>query len=112
MHVEALSVRVFVAPFLGFIYPRAFDGAGVLVVAHVDIAGVLAVGISDVHGGSVRERDVVHGRVGVVGKPLANETLVKERFMLRKATVGTQCVNGVVVVHDFAAIPFNDLLLW
>ena len=109
LHVEALRVRVCVVPFLGFIYPCAFDGAGVLVVAHVDIAGVLAVGVGHVHGGSVRERDVVHGRVGVVGKLLANETLVKERFMLRKATVGTQCVNGFIVVHSYRFLSVSCL---
>ena len=37
LHVEALSVRVVVVPFLGFVKPRAFDGAGVLVVAHVNV---------------------------------------------------------------------------
>lgn len=101
LNVEALRVRVCVVPFLDLIYPCAFDGAGVLVVAHVNVVGVLAVGISDVHGGSVRECDVIHGRVGVVGKLLANETLVKERFVRRKAAACAQLVYGVVVVHSY-----------
>lgn len=101
LNVEALRVRVCVVPFLGFIYPCAFDGAGVLVVAHVDVVGVLAVGISDVNGGSVRERDVVQGCVGVVGKLLANEMLVKERFV-RPVPVGVQLVYGFVVVNSYS----------
>ena len=72
-------------------------------VVHVDVVGVFAVGVGHVHGCSVRECDVVHGRVVVVVKLLANETLVKDCFVRRKAVVGARCVNGVVVVRDCAA---------
>ena len=98
LHVEVLRVRVVVIPFLDFIYPRAFDGSGVLVVAHVNVVGVLAVGVGDVHGGSIRECDVAQGRVGVVDKLLADEVLVEERFV-RPVPVGAQFVNGFIVVH-------------
>ena len=50
----------------------------------------------------------MHGRVRVVGKPLANKMLVKERFV-RPVLVGAQLVYGFVVVHSYLFLSISCL---